>query len=272
MGCDSFEDSVKLYAIREVAELTGVKPVTLRAWQRRYNLVQPQRTDKGHRLYTEQDIELIRDIQSWLAKGVAIGKVSQLLFGPSESQYDENVTATALDENQRLLDCLAQFKRAKAQQLIATVFKEYPLALVEQQFVLPVYHALEQVKGPLKTLQKGLFQSLMVSRLASILEAENKSNSKGQTLCISFDPNGGVLAWLWAVALSEQGWSVTFLEGVEDISGLEEHSGLKNYQHMALFSNHSLPESQYAAVRRLAETFNGTTQFSEVLQTLMSDH
>ncbi|MBF9003484.1 MerR family transcriptional regulator [Vibrio nitrifigilis] len=272
MGCDSFKDSVKLYAIREVAELTGVKPVTLRAWQRRYNLVQPQRTDKGHRLYTEQDIELIRDIQSWLAKGVAIGKVSQLLFGPSESQYDENVTATALDENQRLLDYLAQFKRAKAQQLIATVFKEYPLALVEQQFVLPVYHALEQVKGPLKTLQKGLFQSLMVSRLASILESENKSNSKGQSLCISFDPNGSVLAWLWAVALSEQGWSVTYLEGVEDISGLEEHSGIKNYQHMALFSNHSLPESQYAAVRRLAETFNGTTQFSEVLQTLMSDH
>ena len=54
MGCE-----LKWYAIREVAELTGVKPVTLRAWQRRYNLIKPQRTDKGHRLYSEQDINEI---------------------------------------------------------------------------------------------------------------------------------------------------------------------------------------------------------------------
>ncbi len=70
-----------LYAIREVSEITGVKPVTLRAWQRRYNLVQPQRTAKGHRLYTDADIQTIRQIQSWLLKGVSIGKVSQLLQG-----------------------------------------------------------------------------------------------------------------------------------------------------------------------------------------------
>lgn len=82
MVCDE-----KRYAIREVAEITGVKPVTLRAWQRRYNLVQPDRTEKGHRLFTDQDIEMIRQIQSWLAKGVAIGKVGALLqSGVSESE------------------------------------------------------------------------------------------------------------------------------------------------------------------------------------------
>ena len=72
MDCSQEE---KLYAIRDVSELTGVKPVTLRAWQRRYNLIQPQRTEKGHRLYRQQDLDTIREIQGWLAKGVAIGKV-----------------------------------------------------------------------------------------------------------------------------------------------------------------------------------------------------
>ena len=38
------------YPIREVSRLTGVNAVTLRAWQRRYGLVQPARTEKGHRL------------------------------------------------------------------------------------------------------------------------------------------------------------------------------------------------------------------------------
>ena len=45
-----------LFSIGEVARQTGVNPVTLRAWQRRYGLVVPQRTAKGHRLYTEQDV------------------------------------------------------------------------------------------------------------------------------------------------------------------------------------------------------------------------
>ncbi|OOE97942.1 hypothetical protein BZG79_15885, partial [Salinivibrio sp. MA427] len=37
--------------ISQVAEQTGVNPVTLRAWQRRYGLLSPARTAKGHRLY-----------------------------------------------------------------------------------------------------------------------------------------------------------------------------------------------------------------------------
>ncbi|HAS6149831.1 TPA: MerR family transcriptional regulator, partial [Vibrio vulnificus] len=38
MVCNEENAVEKWYAIREVSELTGVKPVTLRAWQRRYNL------------------------------------------------------------------------------------------------------------------------------------------------------------------------------------------------------------------------------------------
>ncbi|WP_439789939.1 MerR family transcriptional regulator [Photobacterium leiognathi] len=65
---------VKLYSISEVSELTGVNSVTLRAWQRRYGLLVPQRTPKGHRLYTDNDIAKIRDILAWLDKGVSIGR------------------------------------------------------------------------------------------------------------------------------------------------------------------------------------------------------
>lgn len=36
----------ELFPIREVARLTGVNPVTLRAWERRYGLIQPMRTDR----------------------------------------------------------------------------------------------------------------------------------------------------------------------------------------------------------------------------------
>ena len=68
-----------LYTIGEVALLCDINPVTLRAWQRRYGLLKPQRTDGGHRLFNDADIDRIREIKSWIDNGVQVGKVKSLL-------------------------------------------------------------------------------------------------------------------------------------------------------------------------------------------------
>ena len=48
-----------LYSIGDVAERCGINPVTLRAWQRRYGLLKPQRPEDGHRLFVEDYIQRI---------------------------------------------------------------------------------------------------------------------------------------------------------------------------------------------------------------------
>ena len=65
--------------MRTVAKLTGVNPITLRAWERRYGLIKPVRTEKGHRLYRQQDIEDIQRITAMLELGVSIGQVPAML-------------------------------------------------------------------------------------------------------------------------------------------------------------------------------------------------
>lgn len=264
MACEE-----KLYAIREVSELTGVKPVTLRAWQRRYNLVQPQRTAKGHRLYSEMDIQTIRQIQSWLVKGVSIGKVSQLLQGATQEVTELTATHSELEECEALLDALAQLNRGKAESVVATVMKEYPLDIVERQFLLPIIDAVDKVKGPLRSLQRGLLQSIMLTKLSSIMESENKAAHKGRCLVVSFDPVGSLLAWLWAVTWAEQGYNVTFLDGVEDMAGLQDHQFVAQYSALALFSHRSLAESQMQVLKQLTTQFEQQLFLSDVLQTLI---
>ncbi len=124
----------KQYAIREVSELTGVKPVTLRAWQRRYNLIKPIRTEKGHRLYREEDIVRIQSIQAWLDKGVSIGKVKALL--DSESLVEDQGVAIDqhLEEVDKVTAALAILNKKRVESTINTVLKEYPLPAVIQQF------------------------------------------------------------------------------------------------------------------------------------------
>src|SRR5471030_2996715 len=73
------EKQEQLFPIREVARLTGVNPVTLRAWERRYGLIQPTRTESGHRLYSMHDIETVRSILGWIERGVAVSKVGKIL-------------------------------------------------------------------------------------------------------------------------------------------------------------------------------------------------
>lgn len=67
------------FTIRSVCALTGVNPNTLRAWERRYGLVQPERTASGYRLYTMQDVERLRAIQDLLNAGVPAGQVAKHL-------------------------------------------------------------------------------------------------------------------------------------------------------------------------------------------------
>ena len=68
--------------IREVARQTGVNAVTLRAWERRYGLIVPQRTPKGHRLFSAEHVQRILTILTWLNRGVAVSQVKQLLDTP----------------------------------------------------------------------------------------------------------------------------------------------------------------------------------------------
>jgi DNA-binding transcriptional MerR regulator len=68
-----------LFPIRHVCAETGINPVTLRAWERRYGLIRPVRTPKGHRLYSALDIERIRRILAFLEEGVAVSQVGRVL-------------------------------------------------------------------------------------------------------------------------------------------------------------------------------------------------
>ncbi len=65
--------------IRTIASLTGVNPITLRAWERRYGLIRPSRSSKGHRLYTHDHVEQIRRVLALVERGVPISRVRELL-------------------------------------------------------------------------------------------------------------------------------------------------------------------------------------------------
>ena len=68
-----------LFPIRAVAHITDINPITLRAWERRYGLICPLRTDTGHRLYSADDIEKIQRVKTMSAQGMGFAQIAALL-------------------------------------------------------------------------------------------------------------------------------------------------------------------------------------------------
>ncbi|CAM3632116.1 HTH-type transcriptional repressor YcgE [Vibrio aerogenes CECT 7868] len=258
----------KLYAIREVSEMTGVKPVTLRAWQRRYHLIEPKRTAKGHRLFDEQDIQTIQRIRQWLAKGISIGKVAQLIRHSTEEDSEPLDSSANLNECEALLDALSQLNRGRAEEILSSVFRMYPLSIVEAQFIVPVVNILERMKGSQKSVRKSLFQSLMMTHLSWMVTVENKASSLGKCLCVSFDSAGSIWAWIQTLKQAEKGYFIVMLDGVEDISDLSGHLKEHQFNHVDFFANKSLTVKQQRAIHEFSECFSGEISCSGMLTEL----
>lgn len=68
-----------MYTIKRAAELTGVSEATLRAWERRYGLVAPHRTESGYRVYSEDDLSRIREVVALVEQGSTPGLAARLV-------------------------------------------------------------------------------------------------------------------------------------------------------------------------------------------------
>ena len=66
-----------MYTIKWVAEHLGLAPGTLRAWEQRYGVVHPARSEGGYRLYDDADVEALRTMARLVAEGLQAGRAAE---------------------------------------------------------------------------------------------------------------------------------------------------------------------------------------------------
>lgn len=125
-----------LLPIREVARITGVNAVTLRAWERRYGLIVPLRTAKGHRLYDDTHIERIRDIVTWLNRGVAVSQIKTLLGTSTPPELPQQNQWSALLEE--LLQAIDRFSERQLDDTFNRAVALYPPRTLFQHLLQPL--------------------------------------------------------------------------------------------------------------------------------------
>jgi DNA-binding transcriptional MerR regulator/methylmalonyl-CoA mutase cobalamin-binding subunit len=119
-------ESTATYPIKAVAEATGLTVETLRAWERRYRVIEPKRGAGGHRLYTTHDVSRLRRLQETTARGHPIGKIAHLsndalsrLLSDRPASGD-GAAAQALIE--RILAAVSKYRLTECDQVMAMAF------------------------------------------------------------------------------------------------------------------------------------------------------
>ena len=203
------------YPIRAISELTGVPTTTLRAWERRYGLLKPSRTAKGHRLYSGEDIDLVKEIVKLLKANHTISEAIRVIKNP-----ELNVLASAQVEGhwavyqQRMLKSIENFNEQNLDTTYNEALSIYPIDMVTEQVIIPVLTLLGErwQDRDAGIAEEHFFSAFLRNKLGARLHHESH-RSRGNKILVSCLPGEyhelGIL--LFCIAAIAHGYQILYL-------------------------------------------------------------
>ncbi len=134
------DDRDAVFRIGEVARRTGVSVATLRAWERRYDLLDPDRTDGGHRLYADADVHRVEAMQQRLAQGWSASAAARdvrsavATRAPAIDTGTSSPAAALTDELEAALDA---FDAGRADLALDDAFARLSLPAALDEVIMP---------------------------------------------------------------------------------------------------------------------------------------
>ncbi|MBM3121607.1 MAG: MerR family transcriptional regulator [Chloroflexi bacterium] len=225
-------DDTPVYNLKAVVLETGLKPDTLRAWERRYGLPTPNRSDGGHRLYSERDIQVLKWLVARQQAGLSISRAAELWQRLSESGQDpaempEYAPAHRLAHaplmlaGQALEDlrsawvqaCLA-FDEQRAEAALNQALAQSPVENVGLGLLVPGLAEIGDLwyRGQASPQQEHFASELALRRIESLLAATPSPVRDGRIL-VACPPEEQhtFMPLLLTLLLRRRGWAVTYL-------------------------------------------------------------
>jgi DNA-binding transcriptional MerR regulator len=218
----------EMYTIKRVSEMVGVPVATLRAWQRRYRVVNPGRSDSGYRLYGAGDIAVLRRMQAlvasgWLPKEAAAAAASgesDLEREPADRQGGQPLRSRSAwragTETADLVAAAAALDPAAVTRLLDEHFAMGSFEQVVDGWLMPELARLGRAwaEGELTVAGEHLAAAAIQRRLSAAFDAAAVLDSGRSPLVLSGLPAGsrhelGILAF--AAAARRQGLAVVHL-------------------------------------------------------------
>jgi DNA-binding transcriptional MerR regulator len=241
-----------VYNLKAVLKETGLKADVLRAWEHRYELPQPHRSQGGHRLYSEYDIETVKWLRARQAEGLSISRAVELwkeIVGAGQDPLENFSTVTTISAIDRRLavadtriDILRQnwleanlaFDSIRVDEVLNQAFAIYPVETVCTEILQKgIYEIGNYWYFDKASIQQEHFASALANRRLETLIAAAPRPTRQQTVLISNPPGErhtfSVL--LLNLFLCRKGLKVVYLGADVPFERLEETSAATRADH-----------------------------------------
>lgn len=202
------------YRIKRVAHLTGINPATLRAWERRYGLVAPDRTDSGYRLYTDEDVAMLSRIKALVDDGLTIGEAITRVRRGAEPLPADAAGPSVRDVRARMLEGLLAFDRRAAFEAYEEVGALPPDRRVEE-VLLPLDREVASLhaRGEIGVAEEHFGRAFVREKLAGIIEDLDTGAARGpECVCAGMQGERDEAALMGAVIyFVTRGWRGLYL-------------------------------------------------------------
>ncbi len=216
--------------IGELSRRTGVAPELLRAWERRYGLLRPARSEGGFRLYSEADEERVALMRQHLRSGLAAAEAARLAVDGAR-RADLSASEQGKPELEagarRLRGALDEFDEAGAQAALDDLFATFTVETVLSAVILPYLVELGErwSSGDATVAQEHFASNLIRGRLLGI--GRGWDAGEGPRAVLACAPGElhdlGLIAF--ALTLSRRGWRITYLGPDTPVESLVDTAG-----------------------------------------------
>ena len=218
------------YPIKVVSQMTGLSVHVIRAWEKRYNVVEPDRTDTNRRLYSEEDIEKLKLLNDALHLGHNIGGIANLSLSELKNLLSKESPGTvelknglssaissegSLDEI--FSECIQAIKNYDAKRLESVLLNSstrltQPVLL--ENLVVPLVYKIGDLwhNGEIRVANEHLASSVIRGFLFNLLESYSFNESA--PIVVSATPRGQeheLGALIVGVVAASSGWKVIYL-------------------------------------------------------------
>lgn len=167
-----------VYNVKAVSKLLGIQPGTLRAWERRYKIIAPKRNEAGHRIYSEEHIDILKWLMNKVDQGFTISQAVALLEKSqisidrqSEMKRNKGESDHAAVLMDKLLQSLLNFDETEAKERLDKAFSLFSVDKVvfEMLDFLCKQIELQFDNGIVTSAQRNFAFSFIRSRFGMIL-------------------------------------------------------------------------------------------------------
>jgi DNA-binding transcriptional MerR regulator len=206
--------------IGELSRRTGVPPELLRAWERRYALVEPRRTDGGFRLYSAEDLRRVQSMREHLAHGVSAAQAAALAVNEPEPAaappLDRHATSSAgwPEAPGAVFErALAGFDDGSAQAAFDDLLARYSLTSVLRDVVVPYLHELGErwSRREATVAQEHFATMLLRGRLLGLARGWDQGSGPRAVLACAPGELHDLSLIVFGLALRARGWRITYL-------------------------------------------------------------